>query len=783
MTSALSSSPSRLVVALLCFLAFISPSLCSNTIYLTTSSSGALIDTLNPCSSSCPFTSPCQIPTSQMSDSSNSPCAFVIIGGAYTGVALNITSVNSVNITTISGSVDIQVDLSAPIVSISSDLNAHFARLTGNVVGPQILLQNVYVEVSQLNVNTTKLLVSNSSIGVSVSNSSIRSNPIFVLTPSTANTVLSISSSKITSATPILDAADLVPPGRGSVNISISSSTLVVPVIADLSAQLNDILMIASSQITVSSMIRVATALSTLSITSSVLNATSTFAHGFFAEVMSTTDPHFYIHTLNLGDSVFERFYVKSLSIGDANFNGTAFVSCIGGHTVNHTLTAYGTRFITTDGEMQNSTLVTGTATVYASGWSIEAPSDAFGVDVPLALTGGSFSPSSSLVVHGLGFNQSVVGEDLAFDGSLTVMHTLQPQSAAWSSATLSTLRTSSSSASWTIPSISNPPVSKTLNFSMTAGVLTYNHTADTGIARQDGGPTWTFPTTVGMLWNAPLEPIINQTGIITTSAAFADGRNIATGVAEIGSDFTAQFEVHPSITGTGTDIWYLITSVACPACLSDRSYCYERRNCTCKDHWTGLNCNDFIAQQGTCSGPPPAPQFTCIDGVWNGISLGPVTTIDLPREQPIIIQGNLTVTNSLIFNGPSNSLNVSGCITIGPGGIVVTFTKEDLLLFSTAKGISISQNSTCEGSLQSIAVSVTTPPKTCSQVTPTKSGTQSGLSIIFTVDRRNCNNTGTIVGATFGAIIITVIIAASVYAVWRWKWKDRVEKKKVASD
>jgi hypothetical protein len=177
------------------------------------------------------------------------------------------------------------------------------------------------------------------------------------------------------------------------------------------------------------------------------------------------------------------------------------------------------------------------------------------------------------------------------------------------------------------------------------------------------------------------------------------------------------------------------------------------------------------VRAPASCPQPSPGPLFQCVGGIWK--STGSVTQPDLVIPGVIVVvEGNLTVTDGVTFNGIDSQLLVNGCIFLGDNQVTVELTKEELELLAKEGKLpktlitSLVENN-CIGSsdLSQTTVNVKkgTGSKGCRKVKAKNSGSsKSTLQVVFEIDNSTCNMI-IIIPSVIGAVIVLGVAALGI--------------------
>lgn len=161
------------------------------------------------------------------------------------------------------------------------------------------------------------------------------------------------------------------------------------------------------------------------------------------------------------------------------------------------------------------------------------------------------------------------------------------------------------------------------------------------------------------------------------------------------------------------------------------------------------------------CIGTQPSQNFFCIGGAWTSNTSIVAPIIIVNTTTPIIIDGNLTITTTLQFNGINGSLEVSECI-LNVSQIVVNLTQTDLQNLQNGGVLSqvlLHQNgSTCNNSVASVPVSVSIPSDACVKVNhDTSSSSSFSLIVLWSVQSTRCASSFGLPIAWWSILIIVV--------------------------
>jgi hypothetical protein len=174
-----------------------------------------------------------------------------------------------------------------------------------------------------------------------------------------------------------------------------------------------------------------------------------------------------------------------------------------------------------------------------------------------------------------------------------------------------------------------------------------------------------------------------------------------------------------------------------------------------------------------TCPPPRPSDIFYCVDGHWQTNSSVETPTIEIPNipGQMIVVQGNLTVTETVVFNGIDTTLSVNGCVILN-GTVQIVITESELEALSTRAGYrQLIQQYGCNGATDLSLVPVTLQkPQSCKDVDVSNTGSRNPLTVLFNVSESRCRKktpiAAIVVPSVIGALLIFSGIAALAYVL-----------------
>ena len=220
------------------------------------------------------------------------------------------------------------------------------------------------------------------------------------------------------------------------------------------------------------------------------------------------------------------------------------------------------------------------------------------------------------------------------------------------------------------------------------------------------------------------------------------------------------------------------VTEVKCPlGCDSQGSVstCLVFGECNCRSGWSGARCGDAPPGQPTnnppplsCPQPSPGATFTCVSGQW--VSHEPIEeeTFVVPGGLgPIVVEGDVNITESITFQGLGSELLVNGCIAL-LGDITIVLTPEEIELIkqdpTVQRQLIASLSPSCLNGTDLSSVPLSVSSSTCDKVSATNAGSRSSLTVLFNVDSSGCKKksklVAIIVPSVLGAILLIVVIS-----------------------
>jgi hypothetical protein len=238
------------------------------------------------------------------------------------------------------------------------------------------------------------------------------------------------------------------------------------------------------------------------------------------------------------------------------------------------------------------------------------------------------------------------------------------------------------------------------------------------------------------------------------------------------------------------SDVCYFDNTTAC-GCLASSFT-------SCGGIPLGLSCNTPSAPSSSPSGPTPSAcsgiplpdGFTCrSDGQVVAESSIIAPKLEMPPNLgTVVVQGNLTISTSLILNGVNTKLVVEGCAIV-PEGVGVKFTEEEVDEAAKAKKSNgktsspipsdpqtlLTQRENCPTSLKLVPVTVDTP-KSCRKVkADSSSSTPSSLNVTFKLDTSGCNTKWIILGGVLGGVIVIGAIVILLLVKFNSNFRSKV--------
>jgi hypothetical protein len=168
-----------------------------------------------------------------------------------------------------------------------------------------------------------------------------------------------------------------------------------------------------------------------------------------------------------------------------------------------------------------------------------------------------------------------------------------------------------------------------------------------------------------------------------------------------------------------------------------------------------------------SCPEPRPKPTalFSCdtTTGIW--ISTSGISEETIEVTQPVVIAGDLVVSDSLTFTGLSSFANVTGCVTIN-GFIYVHLTQEELdIIVKDADGRKSLILSGCDtSSLTIVPISVKSNAPKCQKVKATTIADGTRLTAVFSIDKSSCNRWWIILVSVLAVVAVIIIALALLF-------------------
>lgn len=181
----------------------------------------------------------------------------------------------------------------------------------------------------------------------------------------------------------------------------------------------------------------------------------------------------------------------------------------------------------------------------------------------------------------------------------------------------------------------------------------------------------------------------------------------------------------------------------------------------------------------------PPPVGFICVQGIWvmNGTTTPP-QTVEIPENSGVVqVDGNLTVSGPIVFNGIGSTLNVTGCINTPSVEIQIKGKGDNL---PSGPVTFIQQRGDGCDSLVDIPLNVFQDPKACKKVSvtkDTKDSTSSSLVVIFVVDSSRCSAKSwrwVVLGCVLGAVVLAAALSIVIWKSVSSKYAAASVKKKL---
>ena len=187
-----------------------------------------------------------------------------------------------------------------------------------------------------------------------------------------------------------------------------------------------------------------------------------------------------------------------------------------------------------------------------------------------------------------------------------------------------------------------------------------------------------------------------------------------------------------------------------------------------------------------------PSLDFTCIDGIWTAYNI--TTTIVIPPGAGIVIVDGNVSSSSIVFNGTSSTLTISGCAN-NLTSVVVDLTPSDIEKLEKSKKVYQSlivlsgSNGTISSSScilsNSIGINTVAKGSGCKKVRTEKAISSDGKSLgaYFTLDSSGCNRWWIIMVSVVCAVVLVGTVAAVVgYVLWQKHLQKGYAKKLAAN-
>jgi hypothetical protein len=183
------------------------------------------------------------------------------------------------------------------------------------------------------------------------------------------------------------------------------------------------------------------------------------------------------------------------------------------------------------------------------------------------------------------------------------------------------------------------------------------------------------------------------------------------------------------------------------------------------------------------CPQPQPGPTFECINGHWQSDVTVVQPVIILPGSGQIIVNGNLTVNQSIIFSGPESTVVVNGCAFI-TSPITIVLTEGDLDRVGGSREL-ISQSGCINATdLSASSVSVLTPSGSCRTVTLRNVGSPNSLTVLFDVSTKGCSKKTNVVAIIVPVVVGVIVIAGLIASLIYWQvYKAKMNPKTLSTD
>lgn len=254
----------------------------------------------------------------------------------------------------------------------------------------------------------------------------------------------------------------------------------------------------------------------------------------------------------------------------------------------------------------------------------------------------------------------------------------------------------------------------------------------------------------------------------------------------------SAEFEPRITPTSTsGTTLTCVLDETACPCLSSLYPLCSTNVNCS---EWVPpINTPPINAPNPpTSNTPPPTPSpsscpypapssyFSCINGTWSYVGSVEEPTLVISPNSPIVISGNLSISDAITFKGINSSIIVSQCVNATLIEIELTIQDVEEIFSKEGHQLTIlllsSGSSSCASDLSQVQVSLNRDSDdlkgSCKRVSVRSSSSSSpssgsSLSAIFTINKDKCNTWWIILASVIAGVVVIGVLVIALLAVF----------------
>lgn len=165
-----------------------------------------------------------------------------------------------------------------------------------------------------------------------------------------------------------------------------------------------------------------------------------------------------------------------------------------------------------------------------------------------------------------------------------------------------------------------------------------------------------------------------------------------------------------------------------------------------------------------------PSLDFICIGTTWTAPAGVTTPILVIPSgAQTVVVQGNMS-TSTILFSGTGSTLILNGCAT-NLTEVSIQLSKDDIEKLPSKKTQQLlsydsNSNTSACGNFSDVQLSVRATESSCRRVQASKSSTNSGFSVLFSVDSSSCKTWWIIlVSVVCGLIVVAIIIIIALVA------------------